>query len=89
MVGMRPGSLRLVPALMHAADGQQMVKSTWSSHAQDLAGQYERFWQGEAIWSLQSPMSLRDGARSKAHPKPSGAAEAVRVEALQLRHGGH
>ena len=83
------GPLRLAPTLPPAADGLQMVKSTWSSHAQDLASQYERFWHGEAIWSLPSPMSLRGGAKSIAVHKPSGTAEAARVEALQLRHGGH
>ena len=58
MVGMGPGPLRLVPTLMPAADGQQVMKSTWSSHAQDLAGQYERFWQKEAIYGGESDSTL-------------------------------
>ena len=58
MVGMPPGPLRLVPTLMPTADGQQVMKSTWSSHAQDLAGQYERFWQKEAIYGGESDSTL-------------------------------
>ena len=82
------GPLRLAPTLPPAADGLADGEVHMVFPRSGPGRPIRALLAGRGDMEFAIANVSEGGARSAVH-KPSGAAEAVRVEALHLRHGGH